>query len=139
MIAEIHEVRPERFNNALKLHLKSNNKIVPIKDHDIMKTGTGKQQAPSDDTWYLTRVASVMRRIAVMGSVTSEQLAEIYGCMKNRGCRPDKFAPAFKEIGDSILENLKNIGWIVFNDKSEAVLTEQGKSVVKEIIQKVRE
>lgn len=129
MIEEIYEVRPERFNVALKSYLKSSNKIVLPQDYDIIKTGESRELAPSDDDWYYMRAASIVRQIAKKGGVTSEFLAEKYGSRKNRGCRPSKYVPAHREIGDSVLENLKNMGWIN-PANSKDMLTEQGKTVV---------
>ncbi|ADM12650.1 40S ribosomal protein S19 [Encephalitozoon intestinalis ATCC 50506] len=137
MMEEIYDVRPEKFNEALKSYLKSTNKVVPIKDHDIMKTGEGREQAPIDEDWYFTRMASIVRQISIRGTVTPEYLANKYGSSKNRGCRPSKYVGAYPEIGISVLENLKNMGWI--NDHPQDMLTEKGKTVVKEIIEKVRE
>ncbi|AFM99424.1 ribosomal protein S19 [Encephalitozoon hellem] len=137
MIEEIYEVRPEKFNEALKSYLKSTNMVVPLQDYDIMKTGTGKEQAPIEDDWYFTRMASIVRQISIKGAVTPEFLAKRYGTRKNRGCRPSKYVNAFPEIGISVLENLKNMGWI--NEHSKDMLTEKGRTVVKEIIEKVRE
>lgn len=138
MIQEIYEVRPEKFNEALKSYIKSTNKVVPPQDHDIMKTGEGRQQAPTEDDWYFTRMASIMRQISIRGEVTPEFLAEKYGNRKNRGCRPSKYVGAYRELGVSVLENLKNMGWIN-TESSQDMLTEKGKTVVREIIEKVRE
>lgn len=138
MIDEIYDVRPIKFNEALKAYLKSSKKIVLPENYDIMKTGEGRELAPYDDDWYFTRVAAIVRQIAKNGGVTSESIAERYGCRKNRGCRPSRFAPAYKEIGDSVLENLRNMGWINPTNSGN-MLTEQGVTVVREIIEKVRE
>lgn len=137
MIEEIHEVRPERFNATLKSYLKSSNKMVLPEHHDIMKTGEGKELAPCDDDWYYLRAAAIVRQIARFGTVTSECMAWRYGSRKNRGVRPSKYVPAYREIGDSVLDNLRNMGWI--NASADDMLTEQGKTVVREIIEKVRE
>lgn len=138
MIEEIYQVRPERFNMALKAYLKSSNKVVLPQDYDIMKTGEGRELAPDDDDWYYLRVASIVRQIAKKGVVTPGFLAERYGSRKNRGCKPSKYVPGYREIGESVLENLRGMGWIDEKDSAD-MLTEQGKTVVREIIEKVRE
>ncbi|CAD26072.1 40S RIBOSOMAL PROTEIN S19 [Encephalitozoon cuniculi GB-M1] len=137
MIEGIYEVMPEKFNEALKSYLKSTNEVVPLQDHDIMKTGEGREQAPIEEDWYFTRMASIVRQISIKGAVTSEFLAKRYGSLKNRGCRPSKYVGAYPEIGESVLENLKNMGWI--NEHPKDMLTEKGKTIVREIIEKVRE
>lgn len=138
MLEEIYEVRPERFNAALKSYFKSCNRVALPQDYDIIKTGEGRELAPNDDDWYYMRMAAVVRQIAKNGAVTSEFLASRYGCVKNRGCRPSKYVPAYREIGDSVLENLKNMGWVDLSNTKD-MLTEQGRTVVREIIEKVRE
>jgi small subunit ribosomal protein S19e len=138
MMEEIYEVGSQDFNEALKSYLKGSEKLVLPTDWDIIKTGRGRERAPEDNDWYYMRTAATVRQLAANGAVTAEFLANKYGNRKNRGVRPSKFVPCDLYLCESVLDNLKNMGWIDPSNKSD-MLTDRAKKTVREIIEKVRE
>ncbi|KAI5148369.1 small subunit ribosomal protein S19e [Enteropsectra breve] len=134
----VFRVQPKPLINAIVDTLKSNGNISLPENHDIIKTGHGKQYSPENPDWYYVRMAAIVRQAMRFGTVSRKGLAHRYGIRKNRGVRPTKFARASDFVNHSAIEELKKIGWFNF-DNEENILTKEAKDILGEIVDKINE
>ncbi|WUR02176.1 ribosomal protein eS19 [Vairimorpha necatrix] len=131
---EIYTVKTTDFVNILKKSLQSNTDITLPKDHDILKTSTGKENCPVSDDWYYARMAAILNLIAKKGNMTVEEACVEFGNYKNRGRRPSMFVKADEMFMKSIFENLEKIGYL-----KENKLTSNAKEIIMDVIQSLSE
>ena len=73
----------------------------------FVRTGAGRERAPTQQNWWQLRAASMLRVIAEKGPIGTAKLRTRYGSRKNRGMAPDKFSLASGKIIRSILQQLE--------------------------------
>lgn len=134
----VFQVQPVPLVKAIAEALKQNDQVELPKNHDLIKSGHGRQYSPEDADWFYVRMASIVRQTMCKGKVSLKGLAFRYGNRKNRGVRPTKFAMSSNFVNGSAIDQLKKIGWINYAQKDN-ILTEKAKIVLKEIIEKINE
>jgi small subunit ribosomal protein S19e len=83
-------------------------KIASPEWASFVKTGHGRQRPPVDNDWWYIRAASMMIKIQRLGPIGVNKLSVKYGNRKNRGVRPEKFAPGSRNIIRKILQQLES-------------------------------
>ena len=99
----------------------------------FVKTGHGKQRPPVDPDWFYTRSASVMLKIQKLGPIGVNKLSLKYGNRKNRGVRPEKFAPGSRNVLRKVLQQLegqKLIQKAEIGEKKKKILTNEGNKMI---------
>ena len=134
----VFRVQPAPLLRAIADTLKKNQQIALPKDVDLIKTGSSRENAPSDRDWFYMRMAAIIRQAMCKGRVSLKGLAYRFGARKNRGVRPSKFARASTFVIGSAIEQLEKIGWINFKN-SGSILTDSAREVLGELIEKVNE
>ena len=86
----VYDVPAEQLIIKTAQKLKENDKIVPPDWAEFVKTGRHTERAPSQDDWWYTRAASIMRKLYVKGPMGSSKLAAEYGGYADRGSMPNK-------------------------------------------------
>ncbi|KAF7682919.1 40S ribosomal protein S19 [Astathelohania contejeani] len=142
MKLKVLDVAPAIFISNVSEHLKSNDKVeLPI-DHDIIKTGSGREMPPMNKDWYYIRSASIVRLLCrdslkpSSTGLTVKFFAKRYGNIKNRGVRPNKHVPADAKIITKILNDLKKSNWVVEED-GKYKLSSLGIEELHQIIEKM--
>lgn len=133
----VFEVQAVPLLKAIADTLKKNPDVKLPENHDIIKTGSGRKNAPHEPDWFYVRMAAIIRQVMCKGKISLSGLSYRFGNRKNRGVRPSKFARGSKFVIASAIAQLEAIGWIQFNN-SDSILTETGKEVLGELIEKVK-
>merc|ERR1719348_148120 len=138
--------------SEIATYLEQNDKLTLPKYVDIMKTSSGKENSPQQKNWYYTRTASILRKIAINTesdldysvderkpkmhkaftqekNLTVTKLSSMYGCKKNRGCRPGKKVRSYRSLIVMILKDLEKLNYI--NNEKNLTLTNDGQSFIK--------
>lgn len=104
-----------------------------------VKTGVHKERTPTNPEWWYFRVASILRRVYLMGPIGTEKLRRFYGGLKNRGHKPERFYRGSGSVVRKSLQMLEKAGFIskVDTPKKGRVLTPKGKSFVDKIAAKL--
>ncbi|ELA46206.1 hypothetical protein VCUG_02287 [Vavraia culicis subsp. floridensis] len=140
MQSRIYQVDPTSFIGTLSSHLKNNNLLTQPQNIDIIKSCSGKQNAPLDPDWLYVRAASVYRHFLTAHfkneRITVTRLASLYGCKKDRGSRPGKKVRASKGHLRSIVRDFGKLGWLVEDDKGKFV-SEDGIKLSEQLIEKI--
>ena len=121
---------------AIESTLKSNKDIKLPKDHDVIKTGSGRQYSPDSPDWFYTRMAAIVRLAMRKGKVSLKGLCARFGCRKNRGVRPSGATRSSPFVNEAAIKELISIGWFDFANK-EDILTPRAKEILTEIMEKV--
>lgn len=83
-------------------------KIAAPEWASFVKTGHGRQRPPVEGDWWYIRAASIMMKIERLGPIGVNKLSVKYGNRKNRGMKPEKFAPGSRNIIRKILQQLES-------------------------------
>ncbi|ELQ74153.1 40S ribosomal protein S19 [Trachipleistophora hominis] len=140
MQSRIYQVEPSSFITTLSSHLKNNNLLTLPPNIDIVKSCSGKQNAPLNPDWLYVRAASVYRHFLTAQikneRITITRLASVYGCKKDRGSRPGKKVRAGRTHLRSILRDFGRLGWIVEDERGKTV-SEDGVRLSEQLIEKI--
>ena len=133
----IFKVTPTTFIEKASTLLSELNVSLP-KNHDLIKLSSANQYAPLQHDWYLTRLASTLRKIAVKNfekkNINVETLRSVYGKSKNRGVRPNKHVKASKFVVVSVLESLKELNFIENQEKGQLRISGEGLEFIQKVI-----
>ncbi|KAI5170372.1 small subunit ribosomal protein S19e [Pancytospora epiphaga] len=133
---QVFRVRATPLLQAIEDILKNNEKINLPKDHDLIKTGSGRQFSPEQSDWFYKRMAAIVRQAMCKGRVSLTGLGYRYGNRKNRGVRPSGFARGSNFVNGAAIAELEKIGWFSFSNKDD-ILTSEAKAVLGDIVAKV--
>lgn len=131
----IRRVEPLKFNQACAKELRSVKEVSPPDWSRFAKTGSHNKFPPSDDDWWYSRTASVLRRLYLDAPVGVERLRTYYGGRKERGHKPERFRKSGGNHIRKILQQLEAAGLVQKNEqgKKGRVLTAKGKEFVKKV------
>lgn len=92
--------------------LKNNEHIVPPEWAGNVKTGVHKELSPTNEDWWYTRCAAVLRRIYTDGPVGVERLRSVYGGKKDNGSTPYHKAKGSGSIIRKAVQQLEAAGYL---------------------------
>tara|TARA_Y100000034_G_C6879183_1_gene402542 strand:+ start:487 stop:1047 length:561 start_codon:yes stop_codon:yes gene_type:complete len=119
-------------------------KIEIIKAPDwamFVKTGPSRERPPVELDWWYMRVASVLRKVAVLGPIGVNKLRRKYGGMKNRGHSPDRYYKGSGKIIRVVLQQLEKAELIKAAEKGVhkgKVVTPKGVKFLNNIVKEIK-
>lgn len=133
---QVHRVKHTDLLKAIEDNLKDNSSIELPKNHDIIKTGRGRQNSPTSPDWFYARMAAIVRVVLKNGRVNLKTCCSRFGNRKDRGVKPTAFARGSKYVNASALNQLQAIGWLE-KEGDVSKLAEKGKEVLTQIFEKI--
>ncbi|MFP3143799.1 MAG: 30S ribosomal protein S19e [Caldisphaera sp.] len=136
------EVPADKLIEKLAERLKKMQKIEIPAWAIYMKTGVYNELPPSNEDWWYTRVASLLRKISIaeepLGIGT---LKTIYGGKKRNGTRPPNFRRGSGSIIRKALQQLEQAGLVTtipgkgrrLSPAGQGLIDEVSKEILKEI------
>jgi small subunit ribosomal protein S19e len=103
---------PEKFIPALAEALKKIEEFAVPEWAMFVKSGASRERPPTEDDFWHTRAASVLRQLYIRGVVGVGKLRVRYGSRKDRGGKPDKFKKASGKIIRVILQQAESAGLV---------------------------
>jgi|TARA_Y100000310_G_scaffold341807_2_gene442237 small subunit ribosomal protein S19e len=94
----------------------------------MVKTGMHKERPPTNNDWWHTRTASILRQVYIKGPIGVSKLRNKYGGKKNRGMKKSHFYKGSGSIIRKIMQQLEAAGFV----KKEEKAVHRGKLVTKE-------
>lgn len=107
-----------------------------------VKTGQHKERGPYENDWYYDRLASVLRKIAILGPIGSIRLSAEYGGKVDRGSKRYHASTGSRKIIRQCMVDLEKIGYVSKDRKGRQITSEGLKflnSISKEISEKLKE
>jgi small subunit ribosomal protein S19e len=92
--------------------LKENERIVPPEWAGNVKTGVHKELSPTNEEWWYTRCAAILRRIYTDGPVGIERLRSVYGGKKDNGSTPSHKAKGSGSVARKAVQQLETAGYL---------------------------
>jgi|SRR3989344_935204 len=132
--------------DASELIKKASHKLKSIEDIKapswalFVKTGTSKERPPMDKDWWYMRVASILRKVCVLGPIGVSKLRKKYGGKKNRGHKPEHFYKGSGNIIRKALQQLEKAGLIIQAEKGVhkgKIVTPKGKKFLDTIANEI--
>ncbi len=132
-MVSIYSVDPNKLVEKVAESLKSIDTIKPPAWASFVKTGTHKERAPTQEDWWYTRSAAVLRSVFKLGPIGVSKLRIKYGGKKNRGHKPEEFRKGSGSILRKILQQLEQAELVKKGEvgvHKGRVVTGKGKSIL---------
>lgn len=107
----------------------------------FVKTGLSRTRPPVNLDWWHDRVASVLRKVTILGPIGVNKLRRMYGGKQRRGYDPPKFVKGSGKIVRVALQQLEKAGLIkqtVVDGHKGRVLDVKGKDLLVKVQKKIR-
>lgn len=141
-MTKVEKVCPTKFIEKLSVSLKEEKNIQAPPETEYIKTGHGKELAPTNPNWYYVRVASVLRKLYMEQLTNPEKatygfgtlwFARVYGGAKNNGHKPSHTVTGSKSLVRRILQTLEAAKLVSQVPKGGRKLTSMGMTYLEEI------
>ena len=138
----VYDVPAEQLILKTAQKLKENPNIVPPEWAEYVKTGRHTERGPTQDDWWYTRAASIMRKLYVKGPMGSSRLAAEYGGFADKGSMPNMAVKGSRNIARKCMMQLEAAGYLVSKDKEGRAISPAGQSLLdntaKEVYDEMR-
>ncbi len=131
----VYDVPPEKLIASVAEKLKEE-KIEPPEWSRWVTTGVHKEKGPEQEDWWYIRLASVLRKIYIMGPIGTSRLAAEYGGKEDRGSKRYKARKGSRAIVRKALQQLESLGYVK-KDKKGRVITPKGRSFMDNVAHEI--
>lgn len=126
-MTSVKDVNPHALINMVAKDLKETKGVKMPEFAAFVKTGSHRERTPDNPDWWFVRMASILRKVYISGSVDVNSLRNYYGGRKNRGVRPEIFRKAGGKIIRVCLQDLEKLGFVkISENKNGRILTSKG-------------
>lgn len=126
----VYDVPAEKLILKTAEKLKENGNIVPPEWAEYVKTGRHTEKAPTQEDWWFTRAASILRKLYVKGPMGTSRLAAEYGGFSDRGSMPNKAVKGSRNIVRKCMIQLEAAGLLVSKEKQGRSVSPAGQSLL---------
>ncbi|MDI3482806.1 MAG: small subunit ribosomal protein S19e [Candidatus Methanomethylophilaceae archaeon] len=133
----VYDVPPEKLILKTAEKLKEFDAIEPPDWAEFVRTGRHTEKAPTQEDWWYTRAASVLRKIYVKGPMGSSRLAEEYGGFADRGSKPNKAVKGSRNIARKCLIQLETAGLLQTVGKEGRGISPRGMSLLDNVAKEI--
>ncbi len=135
-MVNVKEVPADLLLNKLASEFKEKDVKMP-EWVNYLKDGIGKEKSWVQDDWYYTRMASIMRKVALNSSIGISRLSQEYGSRQDRGTKRYHPVEGSRYIVRNILQALEKLGYLKNDTKIGRSLTPAGQSLVDKAAKEV--
>ena len=126
----VYDVAPGKLIETVATKLKEFDSIEAPEWAFFTKSGRHKERSPSQEDWWYTRAASILRKVYVKGPIGSSRLAGEYGGFADRGSKPNKAVKGSGSIARKCVMQLEASGLIIRDGNKGRVITPKGQSLL---------
>lgn len=126
----VYDVPAEKLILKTAEKLKENDNIVPPEWAAYVKTGRHTEKAPTQEDWWFTRAASILRKLYVKGPMGTSRLAAEYGGFSDNGSMPNKAVKGSRNIARKCMIQLEAAGLLVSKEKQGRSVSPAGQSLL---------
>ena len=126
----VYDVPPDKLIESAATKLKEFESIQAPEWAFFAKTGRHKERAPSQEDWWYTRAASILRKVYMKGPIGTSRLAAEYGGYADRGSKPNKAVSGSGSVARKCIMQLESSGLIVRDGNKGRVITPKGQSLL---------
>lgn len=106
-----------------------------------IKTGAGRERPPVEKDWYYKRLASILRKVYVLGPIGVNRLKIKYGNRKNMGTAGERVYKGSGKIIRTCLQQLEKLELIKKIEKGKhkgKIITSKGKSFLDKLAKQIK-
>ncbi|MCG7844358.1 MAG: 30S ribosomal protein S19e [Methanomassiliicoccales archaeon] len=126
----VYDVPHEKLIGNVAQKLKDSGAVSPPEWAEYAKTGVHTEKAPTQEDWWYTRAASVLRKVYVKGPIGTSKLAAEYGGFVDRGSRPNRAVKGSRSIIRKSLMQLESAGLVTKNKNNGRIVTPKGQALL---------
>jgi len=108
----VYDVPADDFIRKVASELMENENISPPNWAIFVKTGVNREMPPSQEDWWFTRCASILRRIYIDGPVGVSRLRSFYGGRNRKGVSDARFAKGSGSVIRKAIRQLEKAGYL---------------------------
>jgi small subunit ribosomal protein S19e len=124
----VYDVPAKELIDAIAKKLESEQVIETPEQNIYSRTGTNKQNPPTEKNWWYIRCASILRKIYISNVIGVEHLRAEYGGKKDRGSKPYKAVRGSGSIVRRAVQQLEKAGYVSKIKGRGRMLTSKGRS-----------
>lgn len=121
----VYDVPADKLIERVAKELKG--KVEPPAWAIWVKTGRHREKSPERDDWWYVRLASVLRKIYIVGPIGTSRLAAEYGGKADRGSARYHAVKGSRNIIRKCMQQLETLGYVQ-KTKEGRVITPAGRS-----------
>ena len=126
----VYDVPAEKLILKVAEKLKTVDAIQPPEWAEFVKTGRHTEKAPTQEDWWYTRSAAILRKLYVKGPMGSSRLAAEYGGYADKGAMPNKACKGSRNIARKCMMQLEKAGYLVSIEKQGRGISPSGMSLL---------
>jgi len=133
LMTTVYDVPARLFLERLADHLKGEGKVPPPEWAPFVKTGVHTEKSPVDPDWWHVRVASVLRKVYLLGPIGTSRLAAEFGGARDGGSAPYHPRKGSGNIVRTALQQLEEAGYVSIREKRGRMVTPSGRKLLDRI------
>ena len=126
----VYDVPAEKLILKAAEKLKGDDNITPPEWAEYVRTGRHTEKAPTQDDWWFTRSASILRKLYIKGPMGTSRLAAEYGGYADRGSKPNRAVKGSRNIVRKCMIQLEAAGLLVSVEKQGRNISPAGQSLL---------
>lgn len=136
-MATAFDVPANKLIPRLAEELKKIETIKPPEWAAFVKTGRHTEKSPTEEGWWFTRSAAMLRKIYVEGPVGTTRLAAMYGGSADRGSKPNKAVRGSRSISRLTVQQLEKSQLVQKEKDGGRSVTGKGRKLVDSLATQV--
>ena len=125
-----HEVPANILIDKITADLKKTSQLTPPVWILYVKSSPNRHRLPTNDDWWYTRCASILRKIYLNGPIGLSKLEYEYGGSVKKGYKPKKHVNSGGSIIRNALKQLETIGLISKTESNGRIITSKCSSLI---------
>jgi len=139
----LYDVPAEALNEAVAERLAEDDDVTEPDWFTFAKTGVSRELPPEQADFWVTRAASLLRKVAVDGPVGVGALRTAYGGSKQGSnryrVRPDQKTDSSGKIIRTALQQLEDAGYVMTAEGEGRRVTAEGRALLDDVASEVLE
>ena len=126
----VYDVPAEKLILKAAEKLKGDDNITPPEWAEYVRTDRHTEKAPTQDDWWFTRSASILRKLYIKGPMGTSRLAAEYGGYADKGSKPNRAVKGSRNIVRKCMIQLEAAGLLVSVEKQGRNISPAGQSLL---------
>ena len=126
----VFDVPAGQLVEALTTKLRGIDSVKAAEWTRFAKTGRHTEKSPANSDWWHRRVASVLRKVYVMGPIGTSRLAAEFGGAADRGSKPNRAVKGSGSATRMALQQLEKAGLVQNVRNRGRIVSSKGRSLV---------
>lgn len=133
----VYDVPPDVLIRKVAEKLKEKEETKPPSWAKFAKTGIHREKAPTQNDWWYTRSAAILRKVYIHGPIGVSRLRAMYGGCRDRGSKPNKARKGSGSITQLALTQLEKLEYVSIVKGKGRTITPKGRSLIDDTAHEV--